>query len=333
MADDEIGFFAVQFKTDCPHILEHVNEDLPDYVNINASCQSCGLVGENWLCLKCFSVHCSRYKNACHQVHAMDSGHHIGKSFGDLSIWCNLCDSYIKSPMLRGISDLVYEAKFDNRDPALASQGAAATTFDEIIRQQHAPASRRIEGHTDLSTLIRDAVAAASLNANEPATRPASEEELSLVKEELWSHTDTVLLSAEAAREAAGRVKEQNEEPQEAKKEEDSEGSGAAAAAAASSSSSSAAAAASPEGVEKVDEIICPICCESFALGERTARLPCPCVVPFHMSCLRRWLQAKAGCPTCRAELSDLLQAAKDTAAAGKGEESTAEVGGKEEGS
>ena len=67
---------------------------------------SCPL-GENWLCLQCGKVHCSRYVNGhCvdHWKYSKTSddneGHCIAISFADLSVWCHECQSYIRNDHL-----------------------------------------------------------------------------------------------------------------------------------------------------------------------------------------------------------------------------------------
>ena len=67
---------------------------------------SCPL-GENWLCLQCGKVHCSRYVNghcAEHWEYSKtnddNEGHCIAVSFADLSVWCYECQSYIRNEKL-----------------------------------------------------------------------------------------------------------------------------------------------------------------------------------------------------------------------------------------
>ena len=42
---------------------------------IEASCQQCDNVGENWVCLSCFSVQCSRYVNEHMLMHGLETEH------------------------------------------------------------------------------------------------------------------------------------------------------------------------------------------------------------------------------------------------------------------
>jgi len=94
--------FAVEVKTDCLHVLALTNV-ASLHVDLSKPCGTCDNVGENWLCLVCSSVFCSRYVN-CHMVeHNSASGHMVVLSFSDLSVWCYGCDSYIGSPLLQPI--------------------------------------------------------------------------------------------------------------------------------------------------------------------------------------------------------------------------------------
>ena len=99
--------FAVDVKYDCPHLALH--EDLT--VDIQAPCLQCANVGENWLCLTCSEVLCSRYVN-CHMVdHNAESQHPVALSFSDASVWCYSCDSYIDSPCLKQVTMAVALAR------------------------------------------------------------------------------------------------------------------------------------------------------------------------------------------------------------------------------
>jgi hypothetical protein len=82
---------------------------------------------------------CGRYVNSHAATHSADSGHLIGLSFSDLSVWCYGCDSYIKHPVkytnlfhllkkvqsLSGILNKVHSAKFATPPP---SASPAVTT-------------------------------------------------------------------------------------------------------------------------------------------------------------------------------------------------------------
>ena len=56
--------------------------------------------GENWLCLHCGVVRCSRYVNGHCKDHAEESGHCIAVSLEDLSVWCYRCSAYLTHPSL-----------------------------------------------------------------------------------------------------------------------------------------------------------------------------------------------------------------------------------------
>lgn len=64
-------------------------------IDVNSPCVDCNNQGENWICLQCFQVFCSRYVNGHMVQHGEASGHKIALSFADLSVWCYGCDDYI----------------------------------------------------------------------------------------------------------------------------------------------------------------------------------------------------------------------------------------------
>jgi len=120
-APEVVGGFAVEPKRNCPHVLlpdKHIaaistaNEDEIKRLYLVAAqskCQHphCDEQDENWLCLQCGVLLCSRYKNA-HRDQLCDQDqdepakdHCIAVSMSDLSFWCYKCESYIQSPVLQ----------------------------------------------------------------------------------------------------------------------------------------------------------------------------------------------------------------------------------------
>ena len=97
------GMYAVSPKKDCPHLTpEYLETDLAAYsaVTMTSPCTSCDNRGENWCCLKCASVLCSRFVKGHMLAHYEEVHHALAISFSDLSFWCYLCDSYVESPQL-----------------------------------------------------------------------------------------------------------------------------------------------------------------------------------------------------------------------------------------
>ena len=52
--------FAIYPLPWCPHLETGVNDDLPESISTKSPCVRCGDSSENWLCLVCHVVHCSR---------------------------------------------------------------------------------------------------------------------------------------------------------------------------------------------------------------------------------------------------------------------------------
>ena len=79
--------------------------------------------GENWLCLTCGCVRCSRYINGHGIEHWKEtkgddnqkSGHALAVSLADLSVWCHECQNYLVShenPRLQPIVERLEALKF-----------------------------------------------------------------------------------------------------------------------------------------------------------------------------------------------------------------------------
>ena len=109
------GLFAVSPKMDCPHeeslqfdeILTHLQKSV-----FQAPCSNCDTTQENWLCLRCFTLGCSRFFNSHMVQHTESTGHNIALSFADGSFWCYDCDSYIFSKKLSEVSQQFSRLKF-----------------------------------------------------------------------------------------------------------------------------------------------------------------------------------------------------------------------------
>jgi len=96
--------------------------------------------GENWLCLTCGALLCSRYANGHAKLHWEDTkseetpdefavgktgmnysnehdvGHCIAVSLGDLSVWCYECGAYLMHPSLECITKKLENIKFGTTD-------------------------------------------------------------------------------------------------------------------------------------------------------------------------------------------------------------------------
>jgi hypothetical protein len=72
--------------------------------------------GENWLCLSCGDVYCSRYVNAHGLRHWEETGHCVMVSLADISVWCHACAAYVLHNKLEPIVKRLQEIKFNEDD-------------------------------------------------------------------------------------------------------------------------------------------------------------------------------------------------------------------------
>ena len=88
----------------------------------NNQCIDCESTNENWLCLSCGEIHCSRYVNNHGEGHWLftlltdeqyNIGHCLTISLQDLSVWCYPCKSYIKNIRLNPLIKHLESNKFD----------------------------------------------------------------------------------------------------------------------------------------------------------------------------------------------------------------------------
>ena len=102
----------------CPHILDSYDSatiqaafsQLPEGLTV-VPCHDCSSTKENWMCLSCGLVSCSRYQNCHGESHWLEhmcsanekessDTHCLSISFSDLNVWCYECGSYIKHSSL-----------------------------------------------------------------------------------------------------------------------------------------------------------------------------------------------------------------------------------------
>mmetsp|Transcript_39 Transcript_39/g.37 ORF Transcript_39/g.37 Transcript_39/m.37 type:complete len:405 (-) Transcript_39:42-1256(-) len=110
--DDGSGSGYVDPKRDCPHVKPFFTQPDQSKVKASAPCHACGSTKENWVCLTCYTVSCSRFQQGHGCKHYEETGHPIALSYSDLSIWCYECDTYIKHAAFQEVFHLAYKDKF-----------------------------------------------------------------------------------------------------------------------------------------------------------------------------------------------------------------------------
>lgn len=113
----------VEARTNCPHLSSMPAADADDLTRVpppDSPCSRCHHPAENWLCLICKDVLCSRFINKHMLCHYEEMGHCLALSFSDLSVWCFACDSYLDVQCileLRPVYEVAHLLKFGQRPP------------------------------------------------------------------------------------------------------------------------------------------------------------------------------------------------------------------------
>ncbi|KAL6622771.1 hypothetical protein ACP70R_032650 [Stipagrostis hirtigluma subsp. patula] len=113
----------VEARTSCPHLSAMPAAGADDLARVpppDSPCFRCHHPAENWLCLICKDVLCSRFINKHMLIHYQETGHCLALSFCDLSVWCFTCDSYLDVQAileLRPIYEVAHLLKFGERPP------------------------------------------------------------------------------------------------------------------------------------------------------------------------------------------------------------------------
>ncbi|CAK5077356.1 unnamed protein product [Meloidogyne enterolobii] len=109
-------FFAVTPLKTCPHLGQIADSKLPsDGLNTKAACNKCSNTGENWVCLKCFEIYCSRYVEGHALGHTEETKHPLALSFADFSVWCYPCNSYIDNKVFDEAKEAAIKSKFGGK--------------------------------------------------------------------------------------------------------------------------------------------------------------------------------------------------------------------------
>ncbi|XP_059108968.1 histone deacetylase 6 isoform X3 [Peromyscus eremicus] len=109
-------FYAVTPLSWCPH-LTAVCPIPAEGLDVAQPCETCGTVQENWVCLTCYQVYCSRYVNS-HMVHHHEASEHpLVLSCVDLSTWCYLCQAYVHHQDLQEVKSAAHQNKFGEDIP------------------------------------------------------------------------------------------------------------------------------------------------------------------------------------------------------------------------
>jgi mono-ADP-ribosyltransferase sirtuin 6 len=110
--------FAITPKFDCPHVkqcyvLPKNMKQLCTGIH-NSPCKDCGDTSENWICLTCHDVFCSRYVKGHFMQHFLNNEDHaVGISMADLSCWCYRCEDYVVDHCVDALVREIHKDKFD----------------------------------------------------------------------------------------------------------------------------------------------------------------------------------------------------------------------------
>ncbi|TXG64150.1 hypothetical protein EZV62_011144 [Acer yangbiense] len=110
----------VEARTSCDH-LASLSSDLVHIPTPDTPCNRCHDPSENWLCLCCSDVLCSRYVNKHMLQHFQQTNHSVALSYSNLSVWCSACNAYLDAqviPQLRSVCETVYMLKIAQARPS-----------------------------------------------------------------------------------------------------------------------------------------------------------------------------------------------------------------------
>ena len=117
----------------CPH-LETITKQLSEKLfDVKRKCENCENEGENWICLVCHRVFCSRYVKEHMLFHSIESEHLVTLSFSDISVWCYGCEEYVDNELLYKMKNLLHKNKFDGEE--MPNKSISTTTSLTVTMQ------------------------------------------------------------------------------------------------------------------------------------------------------------------------------------------------------
>ena len=132
-------------KQTCEHV-QHVHLCKQIKSLANSQCIDCETTAENWLCLSCGQIHCSRYVNNHGEEHCLftlltdgqdNLGHCLTINFEDLSVWCYPCKSYIKNVRLNPLIQQLEKIKFSSSTVSEDEHGIENQTIQHLVSQSN----------------------------------------------------------------------------------------------------------------------------------------------------------------------------------------------------
>jgi len=105
-------FHAVVPLTYCPHLEEVKPVPCKSVMRHDNPCKECNSCDENWVCLICYQVYCSRFVNSHMIEHNKQTKHSVVLSFSDLSVWCYTCEAYLDNEIVNEAKLTAYHHKF-----------------------------------------------------------------------------------------------------------------------------------------------------------------------------------------------------------------------------
>mmetsp|Transcript_14332 Transcript_14332/g.10365 ORF Transcript_14332/g.10365 Transcript_14332/m.10365 type:complete len:125 (+) Transcript_14332:61-435(+) len=114
-------------------------EDEFEDKNVSDPCSRCeeNLGLENWICLRCKEVNCSRYVRSHALEHYNETQHPIAFSFADFSYWCYICDSYVVNRDFLTHTERFYSQKFSDQDStAQVLAKIKECKYEDVIKEE-----------------------------------------------------------------------------------------------------------------------------------------------------------------------------------------------------
>ena len=126
-------------STKCEHVEACVSDHMTP-MDMNAPCSVCGAAGDNWVCLTCGQVFCGRNASShvvdhFHQTQSdTPRGHALSLHFGDLTVWCLICDRDVVHRALQPVLQLAHQSRFGTPMPSGLVERMAAM-FNSMLQR------------------------------------------------------------------------------------------------------------------------------------------------------------------------------------------------------
>mmetsp|Transcript_36668 Transcript_36668/g.50454 ORF Transcript_36668/g.50454 Transcript_36668/m.50454 type:complete len:639 (-) Transcript_36668:145-2061(-) len=159
---------------ECSHLKECETTLAPlSSLKFDVPCALCSNTGENWVCLFCGEVGCSRYANSHAKQHfEAKNEHFLSLGYSDLSIWCYQCQAYVTHSSLTARVRHFQSLKFGFKKEEIKEDEDEVVEDGDIIPSPFSPQLSSSDVFSEVSNYLSRVLRKSPLSKITVETKP-----------------------------------------------------------------------------------------------------------------------------------------------------------------